>query len=184
MKLNWEEIDGWFYHKPFYDWLLERLKPKASVAEIGVLCGKSIVYLAQESKRRGLKLNLFGVDTFKVCDEYKPWLHRYSDKEDFYGLYRENLRRAEVTREIVTYRMASIDAAKLFDDHSEDCVFIDAGHDEESVTADIQAWRPKVKPGGILSGDDYTFGWPGVMAAVDRLVPDRKLMGQTWWIEL
>lgn len=184
MKLSWEQIDGVFAHKPFYDWLLERLKPKASVAEIGVLCGKAIVYLAQESQRRELALELHAVDTFKVCDEYKPWLREFADKEIFFPLYKSNLQRAGVYREITSYILPSIEAARLIDDKTLDCVFIDAGHDEESVTADIQAWRPKVKPGGILSGDDYTFGWPGVIAAVDRLVPARKLMGQTWWIEL
>jgi len=46
-------------------------------------------------------------------------------------------------------------AARLFDDSSVDFVFIDAGHDECSVRRDVEAWWPKVRPGGLMAGDDY-----------------------------
>jgi len=59
-------------------------------------------------------------------------------------------------------------------------VFLDAGHDEASVAADILAWMPAVRPGGLLAGDDYNNNWPGVNAAVDRLLPAAKAPGTTW----
>ncbi|NTW91009.1 MAG: class I SAM-dependent methyltransferase, partial [Erysipelotrichaceae bacterium] len=49
----------------------------------------------------------------------------------------------------------SVKSAELFKDESLDFVFIDAGHRYEEVKADIEAWYPKVRKGGIVSGHDY-----------------------------
>lgn len=49
----------------------------------------------------------------------------------------------------------SVDAAKTFDDNSIDWCFIDAGHDYDNCMADLLAWWPKMRPGGLFSGDDY-----------------------------
>ena len=51
-------------------------------------------------------------------------------------------------------RMFSVDAAKVVPKDL-DFVFLDASHDYESVKEDIEAWRDHVRPGGVLSGDDY-----------------------------
>ena len=42
-------------------------------------------------------------------------------------------------------------------------MFIDADHTQESCTADIIAWLPKVKPTGMILGHDAT--WDGVEKA-------------------
>lgn len=69
----------------------------------------------------------------------------------------------------------STEAAKTFPDGSLDFVFIDGAHDYESVVADIHAWYPKVKHGGIFSGHDYTqgkSGGMGVIQAVDEFITE------------
>ncbi len=43
----------------------------------------------------------------------------------------------------------------MFGDGIFDLVFIDAAHDYESTKRDIEIWREKVKPGGILCGHDF-----------------------------
>ena len=55
-----------------------------------------------------------------------------------------------------------------------DLAFIDADHSYVGCWGDIQAYWPKIKPGGILAGHDYaynrndcTFG-PMVKRAVDE----------------
>lgn len=50
-------------------------------------------------------------------------------------------------------------AAKYAKDNSFDWVYIDAGHDYENSKADFEAWWPKVRPGGLFSGDDYGLGF-------------------------
>ncbi len=62
----------------------------------------------------------------------------------------------------------SVEAAKDVPDGSLDFVYIDGAHDYDNVKADIEAWTPKVRVGGIISGDDfYDFpsGKGGVMRA-------------------
>ena len=49
----------------------------------------------------------------------------------------------------------SATAALKTHDESLDFVYIDADHHYESVTEDINAWFPKVRNGGIISGHDY-----------------------------
>jgi predicted O-methyltransferase YrrM len=76
--------------------------------------------------------------------------------------------------------MTTNEAVKLFEDDSLDAVFIDADHSYEAVKLDIQNWMPKVRKGGILAGHDYTYSWPGVVRAVDELLPDAKRLDYCW----
>lgn len=61
--------------------------------------------------------------------------------------------------------------------------FIDSGHTYAEVAADIAAYRPLLAPGGLLCGHDYALPWAGVMAAVDKHVPNRAVMdsGSIWY---
>lgn len=52
-------------------------------------------------------------------------------------------------------RMTSLKAAALVPDRSLDWVYIDGNHLREPVLADLAAWSPKVRSGGIISGHDY-----------------------------
>lgn len=59
-----------------------------------------------------------------------------------------------------------------------DLVFIDGDHTYNQVKADIKAWLPHIKPGGILCGHDYGFEtWPGVKQAFDEESAEFVLMG-------
>jgi len=55
-------------------------------------------------------------------------------------------------------------ASRLHDLDSIDFVYVDAAHDYASVLADLEAWWPRVRPGGMLGGDD--FDTKGVADAV------------------
>lgn len=50
----------------------------------------------------------------------------------------------------------STDAAQRYEDGFFDVVYIDADHTYEAVFSDLEAWAPKIKPGGRLMGHDYT----------------------------
>lgn len=66
----------------------------------------------------------------------------------------------------VMIRQKSVDAAHIFADKSLDFVYIDANHTYEAVCSDIEAWWPKVKPGGIFAGHDFNDCSPEVKRAV------------------
>jgi len=66
-------------------------------------------------------------------------------------------------------RKSSVEAANDFKAGSLDFVFIDANHTYESVKQDIEAWFPKVRKGGVISGHDYcVYQDFGVIQAVDE----------------
>lgn len=78
-------------------------------------------------------------------------------------------------------RERSPDVAGAFADGEFDLVYIDADHTEAAVYADLLAWWPKVRSGGVLAGHDYcrttlscgvTFG---VVEAVNRFCAERGL---------
>jgi len=88
----------------------------------------------------------------------------------------------------------SPEAASNFTDGSLDWCYIDANHGLEAITADLAAWWPKVKKGGLFGGHDYRNDttWPQnceVKRAVDEFV--RQLGGiavhytapcGSWWL--
>jgi hypothetical protein len=53
-------------------------------------------------------------------------------------------------------------------DQSVDLVYIDASHGYRAVKQDIKEWLPKVRPGGYITGHDYSRFWPTVVRAVDE----------------
>ena len=60
-----------------------------------------------------------------------------------------------------------------------DLVFIDGSHDTPHVQADIKAWLPLVRSGGILCGHDGND--LRVKAALNELLPGWKIAAGTIW---
>lgn len=84
-------------------------------------------------------------------------------------LHAENLRKRFSERWSVNVVHAkSVEAAATYAEQSVDVVYIDADHEYESVSADIDAWLPKVRSGGFIGGHDYHDGFLGVRRAVDE----------------
>ena len=52
-------------------------------------------------------------------------------------------------------RAYSVPAASRFPDHHFDWIYVDALHTHDAVLEDLKAWWPKLKMGGMISGDDY-----------------------------
>ncbi len=79
----------------------------------------------------------------------------------------------------------SAEAAPLIPDNL-DLVYIDGDHSYEGIVTDLQCWYPKVREGGILSGDDYTN--LDVREAITKLVGtlqlNLRISPETtqWWL--
>lgn len=73
-------------------------------------------------------------------------------------------------------RTTSMDASLQVADHSVDFVYIDAVHIYRFVKEDIEAWKYKLRPGGILAGDDYCI--TDVNKAVNEMLTDVKTIGR------
>ena len=99
-------------------------------------------------------------------------------ENSLFGTFIDNLR--PLINLINPIRTESVSASKMYADESLDAVFIDADHRYESVKADILAWMPKIKKGGILAGHDYMLGHSGVIRAVDELVESPEIIRDCW----
>lgn len=62
-----------------------------------------------------------------------------------------------------------------------DLVFIDGDHSEASCGADIDAWCPLMRSGGVLAGHDYHRNHMGVVRAVHARFGDRMTRHKTIW---
>mgnify|MGYP000418634725 CR=1 FL=1 len=87
---------------------------------------------------------------------------------------------------------SSVRAAKSYQYHGLDFVFLDADHSYESVRRDLNAWHSRVRVGGIMCGHDYNgrgdrSGRFGVKRAVDEFFAGRTIgeePGLVWWVRV
>jgi hypothetical protein len=148
----WQSLQGYFTFPDFYTWLADQMPPDrpSRIVEVGVYLGQSAAFLGVELMRRSRPCKIDLVDKFhqdsarKVATDLRPI--------------------ASVLGEIISGDSAA--SASRYEDGTLDAVFIDADHDYESVSRDIDAWRPKVRAGGILAGHDFGPLHPGVVRAV------------------
>ncbi len=114
-------------------------------AEIGVEQGAYSEVLC----RANPELQLLCVDAWTAYPGYRDHVTQ-SKLDGFYAATCERLKpyRAQPVRAF------SLDAAKNVENRSLDFVYIDASHRFEHVVADLAAWVPKVKTGGIVAGHD------------------------------
>lgn len=140
-------------------------------AEIGVWEGQY-----SESLCRGIRhLKLYAVDPWAPYAEYRERKNDQVRLDRAYTLTCERLRPFSAS----VLRMSSLEAAETIPDGSLDFVYIDGNHEASHVAADLEAWTPKVRPGGLVAGHDY-FENPKkpfiqVVPVVDRFTRDRAI---------
>lgn len=149
----------------------------------------------------------FGANAATILSQWKgqrlylvdPWVRQPpevyredTENVDYEHWYEDCCRLAERDPRVVIKREFSVEAAKEFADGSLDWCYIDARHDYSAVLADLDAWAPKVKSGGMLAGHDfYTSHEPPhfceVEEAVTRWMRERNQPFQftpacsSWW---
>jgi len=147
--------------------LLNRRGLLGSGAEIGVHRGMFSAHILRVWRGE----RLISVDPWLEADDYEDRCNVSQDRQE--DLYEETVAHlAEYGDRSAVWRMTSLHASELVADESLDFVYLDARHDFDSVTEDLEAWYCKIRPGGILAGHDYLDGrLPegvfGVRSAVD-----------------
>ena len=175
----WNSIPGWFDFQDIYSEIVKESKDKDAFVEIGTFYGKSTIFLANEIKNSGKDLPFFTVD---------PWNNSLIDEkgrkfpECSMDKFMANAKSCGVDRYVIPIPGLSIVAAKSFADKSLKFVFIDGEHSYEAVKSDIEAWLPKLRPGGVIAGHDYIRLWPGVKRAVNEAFGEDEIevLRQSW----
>lgn len=179
MEHFYQNIQGWFMFDHIYKNMVRIAQEGDHFVEVGCWKGKSTAFMAVEIANSGKKINFDCIDTWKGSDDQKNDPMVLTDT--LYEHFLENMKPVEGFYN--PRRMTSLDAAASYPDNSLTFVFLDASHDYSNVKADIQAWLPKLKSGGILAGDDYNpTDYPGLVKAVHELLP-RFFLNNGWVYE-
>jgi SAM-dependent methyltransferase len=181
--------DGWFRRAEghAYRGLVARAlagRTRGRVVEVGCWLGRSTSFIARLCRARGALLTC--VDTWAGS----------SDRFD--AAYRERLAERDIAAEFQAHLLAlgvavdlrrepSFVVAQSFAGESVDLVFLDGSHDHAAIVADLAAWRPALRAGGILAGHDFDERHPGVVVAVEAAAREHGCAlhrgpGSLWWM--
>ena len=173
MKHFYKEIQNWFNYELVFDRAVKNAKDGERFVEIGVWKGGSTAYMGVEIYNSKKNIIYDAIDTFEGSREHG----------EVRGLYEEaysNLKSLIDLKVVNLIKSHSLEAVKKYEDETIDFCFIDGSHEYEDVKADILAYLPKVKKGGILSGHDYDKIWSGVIQAVDEVLGKVEVLNGSW----
>lgn len=177
MNLNLESalnIQATMPHERIEDliWLADSARDCKEIAELGSYRGASARAMLDNSQAR-----IWCIDSWRGSECGRGLKVSETD----YELFLNNLR--DVLERVVIFKMYTREAVKVLSQIQFDLVFIDADHSYEAVKFDIAHFGPLVRPGGILCGHDYEPEHrPGLVRAVDELIPNARYGGTTiWW---
>jgi hypothetical protein len=179
----YERIPGFFDFQNIYTEMVSTAGTHAHFVEIGSWYGRSAAFMAVEILNSGKDVRFDAIDTWEGTtprqgsEDKDPNLLKYGT------MYPNFLQYVwPVLHALTPIKLPSLEAVKLYADRSLDFVYIDAAHDYANVKADILAWKPKVKPGGILAGHDYNKeNSPGLVQAVNECLPNAEFVAPTSW---
>ena len=171
-----EEIQGWASTSEAFKTCIEQIKPKL-IIEVGTWKGASAIYMASLCLEHYQDFEIVCVDTFLGSVEHWTTMTDFIKKESLINgrpnVYQQFLSNVIVTGlqdKITPFAIDSINGAltlKHFGIQA-DMIYIDAGHEYDSVYSDLTLYKDLVRPGGLLLGDDW-FHAPIRQAVADVL---------------
>jgi hypothetical protein len=180
-----EDLHGWM-DEAFSRVIQKKLEQRDRgapllVVEVGSWKGKSCVAMAETIKGMGFtNFNIVCIDTWLGAPEFWTWgladstrggsLNRVNGYPSVFLTFTKNIKLKGHHDVVAPFPIPSQQALEVFKYYKlePDLVYVDASHEYEAVRDDIAGWCAILKQNGIIMGDDYTPGWPGVMRAVDE----------------
>ncbi len=174
------------YPRPAIKFAIKHFEGKQIIAtEVGVFRGENAASIAEE-------LNLKRLYLIDPYEEYKDFYN--SIGSNYYCQRILDDAEAQLFNFIDSYPMHSTflktDSLNAINQIEEplDFAYIDANHHYDFVKKDMEAYWKKIKPGGILAGDDFHNGQEDVIRAVSEFAVKNKLklyveFGDWWFIK-
>ena len=169
--MSWDKIPGWMAFEQTYDEAVAKAPQQgARILEIGTAFGRSAAYMGTKILESGKSIDFACVDPW-------DWGGWHGDQPDllakhktpmkaFLACMKEHAPKVLDAKWFTAHAMTSARACELMGG-SWDFIFIDGDHSYEAVRQDIALWAPRVRPGGMIGGDDYhEKEYPGVVQAV------------------
>ncbi|MBK9944204.1 MAG: class I SAM-dependent methyltransferase [Kouleothrix sp.] len=187
------DVFGWGSDDPIFDQLIEHVRPSL-IIEVGSWLGASAIHMANACKSLGLSTTIVCIDTWLGS------LEMWADKSDetrygalnlvhgyptLYYSFLANVMRAGHSDCVIPFPQTSLIAARWFAQMGvqADLIYVDASHDYSDVLADLRAFWPLVRPGGVMFGDDLNT-FVDVDRALDRFAGESRLQatkGERFW---
>jgi hypothetical protein len=158
-----ESITGWGGTKSIFAGLIQQVRPKI-IIEVGTWKGQSAITMAEACKTLKLDSVIICLDTwlgspelhFKCAQE----LRRVNGYPTIYYQFLSNVVHRGFQQTILPLAATSLTGARVLRDLGvkAELIYIDADHQYEAVSADLEAFWPLLAKGGILFGHDYSIG--------------------------
>lgn len=174
-----------------------RSRPGALFLEVGSWKGASACRIAEAFKSAGVQASIICIDTWLGAPEF--WtsaglndptrgisLARVNGYPSVFYTFTKNVKAMGHSDMIAPLPLSSTQAADVLASYGLKArgMYIDGAHEYEAVLADLATYYKLLEPGGIMWGDDYDRGWPGVVRAVDEFAARHKLKlvveGSNW----
>ena len=180
-----EDLQGWHSRHPMIAELIHETRPEL-VIEVGTWKGGSAVHMAGLMKTEAIDGTVVCVDTWlgalefwadhADAERYQALQHRHGYPTVYYQ-FLANVLHNGLEDFIVPFPQTSLIAARWFalNKVKADLIYVDASHDEPDVAADLQAYWPVLKEGGVMFGDDYDEYWPGLVKAIQAFASEHSL---------
>jgi len=163
MKHFYQDIKGMMDYEDLYSDMVRKFPDGSTFVELGTWHGRSAAYLCTEIVNAEKDIKVHTVDWFLKCDDRA---FKLMDKFDFLQVHKNH----------------TAHQSQEFYPQSIDFVFIDADHSYDGVQADINAWLPLVKKGGVLAGHDFeNERYPELKWAVLDLLPEAYKVSKMCW---
>ena len=175
-----KDIPEWFGYSNFYDEISKDFHDGYKVVEVGAWLGRSTAYLANKVKQSKKKVDFHAIDTWKGSlneSDHQSFVKDHGGS--IFEVFLNNLQSQNLLKYVTPIKDSSQNAAKNFSNNSLDAIMIDADHSYEGVRSDILDWYSKIKPGGLIAGDNYG-GVEGVSRAVKQFFHNVSIDQHTW----
>lgn len=163
--LKAHKIDGWMTPTEL-NWLAKQAEQHKKIVEVGSHKGRSTRAIGDYTSG-----TVWAFDDWQGCRDIAM-----SKNGEFFHAFENNLADLIESEKVKIIKGDHGDES-LIPDIQPDMVFINGSHDHADVKRDIQIWRKRMAPGGLLCGHDILTGSKqdiGVLPAV------KEEFGENW----
>lgn len=173
MDHYYNTLPHWFNYSEIFLEAIQSATDGDHFVEIGIWKGGSAAFMGVEIFNSGKKIKYDAIDCFEPTKEFTEIT------QDMYKETKSNLQPLIDLGVINLIKAHSLSIVDKYENKSLALCFIDGSHEYEDVRADLIAWLPKIKKGGVLAGHDYNNpNHKGVRAAVDEILGRKNIVNK------
>lgn len=157
------DLQGWASTSPCFEESIKELKPK-TIVEVGSWKGASAIHMAKTCKKYCENFEIICIDTYLGSmelwtqqDPNLPITMFKNGRPKIYDTFLTNVVTEGLINHITPFPIDSINGGLVLKalGIQADIVYIDAGHDYQSVLMDLILYKDIVRKGGHMLGDDW-----------------------------